>query len=116
MAERCQFQEATGHELLSPNFNKRDDLESLAALITACDAVVSVSNVTAHLAGSLGIRGFVLLPAGKGLIWYWRQEGNPSPWYPTLSIIRQQLAGSWEKEVKEVQKLLLNEYRDNPPY
>ena len=33
-----------------------NDIEGLAALLSACDAVVTVSNTTAHLAGALGGR------------------------------------------------------------
>ncbi len=45
------------------------DLDGLAALISACDHIVSVDNVTVHLAGALGQATRVLLPfacAGAG--------------------------------------------------
>jgi ADP-heptose:LPS heptosyltransferase len=32
------------------------DLDGLAALIAACDEVLTISNVTAHLAGALGVQ------------------------------------------------------------
>jgi ADP-heptose:LPS heptosyltransferase len=39
-----------------------NDLEGLAALMAACDAVVTVSNTTTHLAGALGVRTWVMAP------------------------------------------------------
>jgi predicted O-linked N-acetylglucosamine transferase (SPINDLY family) len=101
-AERRAFAALAGRELLSLPFDKREDLESLAALIQACDLVVTVSNVTAHLAGALGVPGFVLLPAAKGLFWYWHRERSDSPWYPSLTLVRQQRPGEWEEAVKRV--------------
>src|SRR5581483_3958702 len=48
-----------------------NDIDSLAALIGACDVVVTVSNTTAHLAGALGKPTFVLVPFGRGRMWFW---------------------------------------------
>lgn len=85
--ERQAFQQATGHELLHPPLDRTNDLDGLAALIAACDAVVSVSNVTAHLAGALGRPGWVLPPVRHGLLWYWSHPAGRSPWYPSLELV-----------------------------
>ena len=45
------------------------DIDGLAALICACDCVVSVSNTTVALAGALGVPTNVLLPKAPGWIW-----------------------------------------------
>ena len=42
--------------------DKKDDIDSLAALISACDLVISVDNFILHLAGSLGVKTKALLP------------------------------------------------------
>lgn len=104
--ERESFTSATGHHVYSTDFDKREDLDTLVALIAACDEVVTVSNATAHLAGALGKKGIVLLPAGKGLTWYWLRTQTWTPWYPTLSLVRQQRAGQWEEEMRTIQNLI----------
>lgn len=74
------------------NFN---DIDGLAALIEACDIVVSVSNTTVHLAGALGKPTLVMLPYALGRIWYWHEKGESSPWYPSCRLLRQVTAGDW---------------------
>jgi tetratricopeptide (TPR) repeat protein len=78
------------------------DLDGLAALMTACDAVVSVSNTTAHLAGALGRPTFVMVPHGFARIWYWFHERNQSPWYPRVLVRRQQSGQPWADVVAVV--------------
>ena len=72
-----------------------DDIDGLAALICACDLVVTVSNTTAHLAGALGIPTIVMLPEAVGRLWYWHHDAANSPWYPSCSLIRQVSPGDW---------------------
>ena len=52
------------------------DIDGLAALITACDLVASVSNTNAHLAGALGTPAWVFVPFGHSKFWYWT-KGKP---------------------------------------
>jgi hypothetical protein len=54
-----------------------NDVDGLAALITACDAVVTV-NTTSHLAGALGVRTWVMAP-NQTRIWYWFRDIADSP-------------------------------------
>jgi tetratricopeptide (TPR) repeat protein len=77
----------------------REDIDGLAALIDACDAVVTVSNVTAHLAGALGKRGAVLVPYSKGRLWYWHEGDERSLWYPGLSVFWQDDPSGWSRPV-----------------
>ena len=64
------------------------DLDAVAALIAACDVVVTVSNTVAHLASALGVPTLVLVPASAGRLWYWGSDGARSPWYDSTRIIR----------------------------
>jgi len=73
----------------------------MAALILCCDAVVTVSNVTAHLAGGLGQKAAVLSPLGQGKIWYWFREGETSPWYPSVRIFREAHEGAWAPALRQ---------------
>ena len=72
-----------------------DDIEGLAALVAACDVVVTVSNATAHLAGALGRPTWVFAPHGETRPWYWFEGLSESPWYPYLSVRHQAIGQSW---------------------
>jgi len=71
------------------------DIDALAALISACDVVVTVSNTTAHLAGGLGRPTFVMVPYGHARLWYWFKDRDDSPWYPKLRVKRMQSGQPW---------------------
>jgi tetratricopeptide (TPR) repeat protein len=78
-----------------PDIDNTNDLDGLAALMSACDAVVTVSSTTAHLAGALGRPTWVLVPHGFARIWYWFHGRNRSPWYPRVEVRRQQSGQPW---------------------
>ena len=73
------------------------DLEAAAAQVAAMDAVVTISNTTAHLAGAMGKPGLVLLEAVP--LWHWFLGGKRSAWYPTLDLVRQEAPGAWGQVV-----------------
>ena len=79
-----------------------DDIDGLAALIGACDLVITVSNTTAHLAGALGVPVWVMVPGGNGKLWYWGAGQAESPWYPTATIFKQTAAGTWDDVVARI--------------
>lgn len=70
------------------------DIDGLAAQISACDYVVTIDNNVAHLAGALNIPTYLLLP--KGCDWRWFGGGLETPWYPSVTLLRQKEAGNWE--------------------
>jgi hypothetical protein len=70
--------------------------------MTACDAVVTVSNTTAHLAGALGRPTFVMVPHGNARIWYWFHAREQSPWYPRARVRRQRAGETWAQVVASV--------------
>ena len=78
------------------------NLDGLAALIAACDVVVTVSNTTAHLAGALGVPTLLMLPYSRGSLWYWHEGRDDSPWYPSIRIVRQRSPGDWDDVVRRV--------------
>jgi len=75
-----------------------NDIDGLLALVDACDVVVTTSNVTAHLAGAIGKKAVVLVPAGKGSLWYW-QGGSNNLWYPSLTRAAQPRIGDWQPAI-----------------
>jgi len=85
-----------------PDIDNTNDLDGLAALMSACDAVVTVSNTTAHLAGALGRPTWVMVPHGNARIWYWFHDRDQSPWYPCVKVRRQRSAQPWADVVASV--------------
>jgi Tfp pilus assembly protein PilF len=82
----------------NPGPSVKADIDGLAAQIAALDHVVSISGVTAHLAGALGVPGHVLLPSAP--LWFWFAEGSDCPWYPSLSVVRRALGEDWTPVVR----------------
>lgn len=72
-----------------------DSLDELAQEITLCKCVVTTSNVTAHMAGALGVPTLVMIPLGFGQMWHWFLDRKDSPWYPAVEITRQVTRGDW---------------------
>jgi len=72
------------------DLDKFNDIDGLFSLVDSCDVVVTISNVTAHIAGSLGKKSYLLLAKGRGFFWYWmkRKNSNNSLWYPSVEIIQ----------------------------
>jgi len=79
--------------LLYKNIDYKNDFDSLFSLIMNCDAVVTSSNVTAHFAGALGKKTFLLVPINA--LWYWQTKETKSIWYPNTYFYRQNELNNW---------------------
>jgi len=79
-----------------------NDMEKLSALIKVCDEVITCSNVTAHLAGSLGVSTRLILSKSLNKIWYWYDDKNNSTWYPKVKYYHQVIQGSWVEPIKNI--------------
>ena len=75
-----------------------NDIDGLAALISACDTVISVDNAIVHLAGALGVDTKVLLPFAADERWGSNKSGTY--WYDSLQLYRQETQGDWSKPLK----------------
>jgi hypothetical protein len=93
----------TGMRLLQVG-RKLGDWADTAAAVSALDLVVTVDTATAHLVGALGRTGVVMLPTLAD--WFWH-DGPVTPWYPSLTLIRQQTAGDWRPVVAEAAERLV---------
>jgi hypothetical protein len=62
------------------------------------DAVVTVCTSVAHLAGTLGIPTFVVLPQHSAY-WVWGHGAplvpTPAPWYPSVETVRAAALGDY---------------------
>lgn len=85
-----------------PDVDTFSDMDGLAALIRACDLVVTTSNTTAHLAGALGADVLLMLPFASGRHWYWHEQREDNPWYPSMRLFRQRKVGDWSEVIAEV--------------
>jgi hypothetical protein len=61
------------------------DMDLFAAQVAAMDAVVTISNTGAHLAGALGIPSVFIL--GDGFKRSWPVEGDRTPYYPSAVLV-----------------------------
>lgn len=78
------------------------DPDDFAAQVAAMDRVISTSNTTVHFAGAMNVPVWTLVPNGQGALWYWFLERADSPWYPSMTLFRQQAGGNWNSTMDQV--------------
>jgi len=85
-----------------------DDFADTAAVMVHLDLVICCDSAPAHLAGALGRKVWVPLPATAD--WRWMYGREDTPWYPTMRLLRQKVLGDWSdvtrRLVDDVRKLL----------
>lgn len=89
------------------------DIDAQAAQISSLDAVITIDNTTAHLAGALGIPSYVILPLDPD--WRWGLESDKSYWYQSLKLIRNNEFNDWNAAVKRVKEFLITDITSAPP-
>lgn len=77
----------------------------LACALKALDAVVTIDGELAHLAATLGIPCFVVLPCYR-INWPWGTAQSGSAFYTAARTFRQQTPGEWESVIAEVSAAL----------
>ena len=106
-----QFQEETSLKIYrDQEIDALQNLDDFAAQVSALDLIVSTSNTTAHIAGSLGKRVWTLLPYMPN--WRWMLNRNDTLWYPHMRLFRQNTIGDWRDVFQRV-ALALEEYMTN---
>lgn len=86
-----------------------DDWAATAGALKTLDLVVTTDTSVAHLAAILG-KPMVMLLARRDW-WRWGNEGTTTPWYPTMTIVRQKVPFAWGEEVRQVSTILGNAAR-----
>lgn len=81
-----------------------DDFSDTAALVQEMDLTISVDTSVAHLAGSIGRNAWLLLPFLPD--YRWMLDRADSPWYPTVTLIRQHEIGNWSGVIAETTQRL----------
>jgi len=69
------------------------DFTDTAAAIENMDMIISVDTSVIHLAGAMGKNAILLLPQEPD--WRWMLDRDDTPWYPTITLLRQKQYGNW---------------------
>ena len=95
------LREKTGIDVFQlSEIDNKDDIDGLAALIMACDKVISISNLTIHLAGALGKEAQVLLASSCD--WRWGKRRSSSYWYDSVCLYRQVEYDGWDNVLQQL--------------
>jgi ADP-heptose:LPS heptosyltransferase len=71
-----------------------------AAILAGLDLLITADTALAHLAGSLGVRVWVVLQSVPD--WRWLIDRSDSPWYPSMRLFRQRTSGDWPEVFERV--------------
>jgi len=80
------------------------DFGDTAGLLANLDLLISVDTAVAHLAGSLGVPTWLLLPHAPDHRWLLGR--SDTPWYPSMRLFRQSSPGDWESVVERIRQAL----------
>ena len=90
---------------LGPDFDEsRGAFMDTAAVMKNLDLVITSDTAIAHLAGSLGVPVWVALSSLPE--WRWLLDRDDSPWYPTMRLFRQSMAGDWDSVITAMKQAL----------
>lgn len=99
--------EATKHGL--PVFGSASDgtdLAEQAALIEACDFVITVAQTAVHLCGALGKKCYVFVSEVPSWRYGAESVGDKMPWYDSVQLIRQKKDEPWESVIDRAEKVI----------
>lgn len=92
-------------EHLGPDFDSGPDaFVETAAVMGLARAVVTTDTAVAHLAGALARPTLTLLKAVPD--WRWGVEGETTPWYPEMILVRQPEPGNWLRVTERAAAML----------
>lgn len=80
------------------------DFLDTACLISQFDLVISVDTAVAHLAGALDVPVWTLLQHNSDF--RWMRGRNDSPWYRSMTLMRQAKFGDWDSVLDQIDQHL----------
>jgi tetratricopeptide (TPR) repeat protein len=88
---------------LGPDFdNGKNAFIDTAAVMMHCDLIITSDTAIAHLAGALGRPVWVALKYIPE--WRWLLNRSDSPWYPTMTLYRQNDLNNWNSVFEKIKK------------
>lgn len=90
---------------LEPTDTTRD-IDYTMSTMQHLPVIVSVDTMTLHLAGSMGLKTIGLLCHDHDVRW---GKEEKTPWYPSITLLRQEKAGDWGKVLQSLKILLTKE-------
>jgi tetratricopeptide (TPR) repeat protein len=91
--EITKINESRNINIIDTEYDLYNDINKLFELVSKCEIVITVCNFTAHVAGSLGVKTYLLIPKSKGRLWYW--YGDKNDWYESVEYLHQSQDGDW---------------------
>lgn len=95
--------ETTDHNII--DLSVFDNIVELSEVIKDLDLLISIESDAVHLAGSLNIPAWVLLPVVPKHTWDLSYK-DTTPWYPSVRLFRQESRDDWTGVIKEVKEKL----------
>ena len=80
------------------------DFGDTMAILAGLDRLIAVDTSVVHLAGAMGRNVSVLLPFAPD--WRWLLTREDSPWYPTMTLHRQDRPGDWPSAIAKAARML----------
>ena len=71
-----------------PDVDPMKNMDDFFAQVAAMDLVITTSNTTVHVAGSLNVPAWLLLTGGPACLWYWFTDRADTPWYSSVKLFR----------------------------
>lgn len=106
-----QFEDGADEEVIAfgdrrvqlSGLDNKHDLEGVFALMSACDAILSVDCSVAHFGAGLRLPTFVVVPAGQTQ-YRWKNPLFKNLLFPDVSLYSQDKPGEWGGAVKRAWK------------
>jgi hypothetical protein len=80
------------------------NLLTTAKTLESLDLLITVDTMAAHLAGCLRTPVWTLLTFDSD--WRWMLAGDTTPWYESMRLFRQPVAGDWNSVIQNVSRAL----------
>ena len=107
--EISEVEKSLGVSIISDSkIDPLNNLDTFASQVAAMDLIITTSNATAHMAGALNVPVWTLVPKGYGAMWHWFLDRNDSPWYPSMSLLRQAQQNEWALVLNQASSMLVD--------
>ena len=80
-----------------------NDFYDTACVISQLDLVISVDTAVTHLAGALDVPVWTMLQHNADF--RWMRGRSDSPWYRSMTLIRQRKLGDWNSVLEQIQTI-----------